>query len=108
MPDFESPIITAPLLCHFGNILIRLYDRLFKVPDPASEKNFISAIYEKSLIKLNNCMLEPSLGNTHVGKTLQFERLGYFCRDIASKDKLIFNRTVSLRDSWKKVEKKNN
>ena len=37
-----------------------------------------------------------------------FERLGYFCRDIASKDKLIFNRTVSLRDSWKKVEKKNN
>ena len=87
---------------------VRLYDRLFKVPDPSSEKNFISAINEKSLIKLNNCMLEPSLGNTHVGKTLQFERLGYFCRDIASKDKLIFNRTVSLRDSWKKVEKKNN
>ena len=87
---------------------VRLYDRLFKVPDPSSEKNFISAINEKSLIKLNNCMLEPSLGNTHVGKTLQFERLGYFCRDIVSKDKLIFNRTVSLRDSWKKVEKKNN
>ena len=86
---------------------VRLYDRLFKVPDPASEENFIMAINEESLIKLNNCLLEPSLKNVPIGKTLQFERLGYFCKDVKSKDRLIFNRTVSLRDSWKKVEKNN-
>ena len=86
---------------------VRLYDRLFKVPDPASEENFVMAINEESLIKLNNCLLEPSLKNVTIGKTLQFERLGYFCKDVESKDRLIFNRTVSLRDSWKKVEKNN-
>ena len=53
-------------------------------------------------------MLEPSLGNTHVGKTLQFERLGYFCKDQDSKEKPIFNRTVPLRDSWARLEKQGN
>jgi glutaminyl-tRNA synthetase len=84
---------------------VRLYDRLFKVPSPGSMDNFIDAINLDSLTALNGCKLEPELGNAEVGRTIQFERLGYFCKDPDSRDKPIFNRTVPLRDSWAKIEK---
>ena len=54
---------------------------------------------------MNDCKLEPDLQNSIIGKTYQFERLGYFCKDQNSQEIHIFNRTVPLRDSWAKIEK---
>jgi len=84
---------------------VRLYDRLFRVPNPASKDNFIDALNPDSLTVLNDCKMEPELGKAVIGKTVQFERLGYFCKDPDSGEKTIFNRTVPLRDSWAKIEK---
>ncbi|MDN4503270.1 glutamine--tRNA ligase [Alteromonadaceae bacterium BrNp21-10] len=79
---------------------VRLYDRLFKVPNPAAEEDFISTINEESLV-IKKAIVEPSLANIEVGKGLQFERMGYFCKDLDSSDShLVFNRTVGLRDTW--------
>jgi len=59
-----------------------------------------------SLTVLNACKLEPSLGASAIGEYIQFERLGYFFMDLNSTDeRLVFNRTVPLRDSWAKLEK---
>jgi len=79
---------------------IRQYDRLFKVPEPT-----LDDINPDSLKVLNNCKLEPALGDAEIGAAIQFERLGYFCKDKDSNDTPIFNRTVPLRDSWAKIEK---
>jgi glutaminyl-tRNA synthetase len=84
---------------------VRLYDRLFRVPNPASKDNFIDALNPDSLTVLNDCKMEPELGKAVIGKTVQFERLGYFCKDPDSGENTIFNRTVPLRDSWAKIEK---
>jgi glutaminyl-tRNA synthetase len=84
---------------------VRLYDRLFTIEDPSGDdwKNFINP---NSLEVLQNCKLEPSLKSVNPLEKFQFERLGYFCVDYDSKkDHLIFNRTVSLRDTWAKIEK---
>jgi len=87
------------------NAEIKLYDRLFlnENPDEAEEgKDFISNLNPDSL-KTITAKVEPFLINTKAGDKYQFERLGYFCADTdSSEEKLIFNRTVSLRDSWKK------
>ncbi|WP_017445153.1 glutamine--tRNA ligase [Gayadomonas joobiniege] len=85
---------------------VRLYDRLFKVPNPAAEEDFSAALNENSLQILNNCFVEASLAHAETDKPVQFERTGYFVRDIKPSDKLVFNRTVTLRDSWAKVENK--
>ena len=79
---------------------IRQYDRLFNVPEPT-----LDDINPDSLKVLNNCNLEPALGDAEIGAPIQFERLGYFCKDKDSNDTPIFNRTVPLRDSWTKIEK---
>jgi len=92
-------------LAHAINAEIRLYDRLFKVPDPSIESDFLKALNPNSLTIMNDCKLEPDLQNSKIGKTYQFERLGYFCKDQNSQEIPIFNRTVPLRDSWKKIEK---
>ena len=84
---------------------VRLYDRLFRVPNPASKENFIDALNPDSLTVLKDCKLEPELESAKIGIPVQFERLGYFCMDPDSKETLIFNRTVPLRDSWAKIEK---
>ena len=84
---------------------VRLYDRLFRVPNPASKENFIDALNPDSLTVLKDCKLEPELESAKIGIPVQFERLGYFCKDPDSKETLIFNRTVPLRDSWAKIEK---
>jgi glutaminyl-tRNA synthetase len=85
---------------------VRLYDRLFTVPEPlAGEADFTEYLNPKSLEVLTACRLEPSLAGNQPGNRFQFERLGYFCVDpaAASGKGLIFNRTVTLRDSWAKV-----
>ena len=86
---------------------VNLYDRLFSVPNPDSEENFLEAMNPLSLEVLSDCMLERSLADVPAGTTVQFERLGYFCADPdTTNDSLVFNRTVSLRDSWAKIGKK--
>ena len=83
---------------------VHLYDRLFSVPDPDSVDNFLEAMNPLSLDVLSGCMLERSLGDVPVGKTVQFERLGYFCVDPdTTSESLVFNRTVPLRDQWAKI-----
>jgi glutaminyl-tRNA synthetase len=84
---------------------VRLYDRLFTVEDPSGE-NWKGFINPSSLEVLNDCKVEPSLAGAKMQDRFQFERLGYFCVDNDSTEgKLVFNRTVSLRDTWAKIEK---
>ncbi|OEE78157.1 glutamine--tRNA ligase [Vibrio ordalii] len=84
---------------------IRLYDRLFTVPNPAAADNFAETINPDSLVKING-FVEPSLAAAGAEQGYQFERMGYFCAD--SKDSkpeaLVFNRTVGLRDTWAKID----
>jgi len=82
---------------------VRLYDRLFNHPTPDDGKDgidFKERLNPESLVLLKQCMLEPSLADVELGERFQFEREGYFCRDAGSPDELVFNRTVTLRDSW--------
>ncbi|EHU5003500.1 glutamine--tRNA ligase [Vibrio vulnificus] len=86
---------------------IRLYDRLFTVPNPAAADDFASTINPDSLTVMNG-FVEPSLVEAEAEKGYQFERMGYFCADSkdSSKEHLVFNRTVGLRDTWAKIEAK--
>ncbi len=94
---------------HSKPLEVRLYEHLFASENPnATEdgKTFLDYINPNSL-KVTTAQCEPSLANTKTGEKLQFERLGYFCADYDSKDdNPIFNRTVTLKDSWAKMEKK--
>ena len=92
-------------VAHAIDAEVRKYDRLFKVPSPGSMENFMDALNPDSLNILENCKLEPELNQAEIGVPIQFERLGYFCKDIDSGDTPIFNRTVPLRDTWGKIEK---
>jgi glutaminyl-tRNA synthetase len=85
---------------------VRLYDRLFTVADPASEDDVLSVLNPLAL-EVADARLEPALGNALAGSTWQFERLGYFCPDAVdhSPSKPVFNRIVTLRDGWAKIEK---
>jgi glutaminyl-tRNA synthetase len=89
---------------------VRLYENLFLKEDPndvPEGQEFTVNLNPNSLEVLTNAKLEPSLANAKVGDRYQFERLGYFCADSDSKPgKLVFNRTVPLRDTWAKVEKR--
>ncbi|MBC8322883.1 MAG: glutamine--tRNA ligase/YqeY domain fusion protein [Candidatus Marinimicrobia bacterium] len=88
------------------NSEVRLYDRLFTVPNPAASKNFEDVLNPESLVILNECKLEPSLSDVEFGEHIQFERLGYFYKDPDSTEqKPVFNRTVPLRNTWAKLEK---
>jgi glutaminyl-tRNA synthetase len=91
---------------------IRLYDHLFTkaAPNEAGEgQDFTSNINPSSLSTLKSCRVEQSLTGASVGNFYQFERQGYFCVDPASSEsKLVFNRTVTLRDTWAKIQKKAN
>ncbi len=88
---------------------VRLYDRLFNHPDPDGDKeiDFKSHLNPNSLEVITNCKLEPGLAKTKPGERFQFERLGYFCADIkdSTEDNLVFNRTVTLKDTWAKILK---
>jgi len=80
---------------------VNVYDRLFTDPAPDSgDKNFLDSINPGSLSVLKNCVGEIGLLEARAEKAYQFEREGYFCRDSRS-DKLVFNRTITLRDTFK-------
>lgn len=86
---------------HFINAEVRLYDRLFTNENPGNEEKWLSFINEKSLEVIHDAKLEMSLANAKTGDKFQFERMGYFCVDTKNGgEKLIFNRTVTLKDSW--------
>jgi len=95
---------------HALSIEVRLYDRLFTVENPTGEKDsdFASFINPNSLEILKECFVEPSLKGASQGSHYQFERIGYFCVDSkdSTQDNPVFNRTVTLRDSWAKIMKK--
>ena len=83
--------------------IVMIYDRLFTSLNPDSENSFIDFINSESLKILENCQLEPDLKTLESKIPIQFERLGYFFKDLNSKNEtLIFNRTVALRDTWAK------
>jgi glutaminyl-tRNA synthetase len=89
---------------------VRLYDHLFTRENPnevEEGKDFTSCINQKSLEILNDCMLEPSLSGAAPSSRYQFERMGYFCVDSkdATLEAPVFNRTVTLRDTWAKILK---
>jgi glutaminyl-tRNA synthetase len=91
---------------HAVGATVRLYDRLFTVPDPNTADNFMDVLNLESL-QIVAAMLEPALAEPIPGRAVQFERLGYFCTD--SEDHApnapVINRIVTLRDSWAKIEK---
>ncbi len=88
---------------------VRLYDRLFTHPSPDStrdRKDYREYLNPDSLRTVTRCIVEPSLADAHPGEHFQFEREGYFCVDtkLSTGSSLVFNRTVTLRDSWAKIE----
>jgi len=93
---------------HAEKASVHLYDRLFKVEDPSSEEgDFKSYLNEHSKNVLETVYIEPALANASIGEHFQFLRLGYFCVDTKStKEQIIFNKTVGLKDSWAKEQKK--
>ena len=88
------------------DVEVRLYERLFNVPNPSDEEgvsSFADNLNPESLTVLSNCKIDAGLKDVKVGDTFQFMRQGYFCVDKDSTDeKLIFNRTVALKDSFVK------
>ncbi len=91
---------------HAVDAEVRLYDRLFNVENPMEGDDFVAHLNPDSL-EIKTAKLEPHLANAQPGDRVQFERVGYFCVDLDSKPgALVFNRTISLRDSWAKLEKK--
>ncbi len=85
---------------------VRLYDHLFTTPDPEDGGDFKANLNPKSLEVLNDCQLEPALRDAKPGTRYQFERMGYFCADSDSTpEQLVFNRTVTLKDEWVKIQK---
>ena len=95
---------------HAVDAEVRVYQNLFSKEDPGKVeegKDFTSNLNPNSLEVISNAKLEPSMANVAAGSRVQFERLGYFCADPESKPgRPVFNRTVALKDTWAKVEKK--
>jgi glutaminyl-tRNA synthetase len=88
---------------------VRLYDNLFVKEDPndvEEGKDFTENLNSDSLQVLRDCKIEPSVRDAEPGTKFQFERLGYYCLDRDSADELVFNRTIGLRDTWAKIEKR--
>ena len=85
---------------------VRIYEHLFARPDPGAEHDLLEDLNPQSETVLTNCWLEPSLARLPVGTCVQFERLGYFCLDPDSSGaRQVWNRTITLRDTWAKVQK---
>jgi glutaminyl-tRNA synthetase len=92
---------------HALEVEVRLYDRLFKSEMPDAAGDYLSDINPSSLEVLAHARLEPSAADAPAGKRYQFERLGYFCVDPDSAPgKLVFNRTVTLKDTWARIEQR--
>jgi glutaminyl-tRNA synthetase len=93
------------------NAEVRLYDHLFSKEDPddvAEGTDWLENVNPHSLERLSDCRVEPYLRNARPGDRFQFERLGYFCADVVdcSQGRLVFNRSVTLRDTWARVDKR--
>jgi len=89
---------------------VRLYDKLFSIPDPDAVpdgQDFLSVLNPDSLVTLSGAKVEPSVADDPVGTRYQFERTGYFVSDQDSRPgALVFNRTVTLKDTWAKLKGK--
>jgi glutaminyl-tRNA synthetase len=86
---------------------VRLYDRLFNSENPGASHDYREDLHPQSLEVVRNCMMEPSVAGAAPGTRYQFERVGYFCVDPDStRERLVFNRTVSLKDTWAKIEQR--
>ena len=94
---------------HAAGAEIRLYDHLFTKENPSDvgeDEDWLDGVNPESIEVLDSCLVEPSLSGAPPGSRFQFERQGYFCVDPDSvEDKLVFNRTLSLRDTWAKIQK---
>ncbi len=95
---------------HATDVEVRLYDRMFNVPNPGSDDELTATLNPNSLQILKNCKIEPAVKDMATNKRVQFERQGYFCLDPDSqrngKKQFVFNRIVTLRDTWEKEAKK--
>ncbi len=91
---------------HAATARVRLYDRLFTIPDPNTAEDFMEVLNPNSL-EVVEAKLEPSLDKLEKNTAVQFERLGYYCLDSEEHtgDEAVINRIVTLRDSWAKIEK---
>ena len=95
---------------HAVDAEVRLYNHLFESAEPGGEEDggdFINGLNPESLVTLTSCKVEPSLADAKPGERYQFERQGYFCVDAvdSAPGRLVFNRTVPLRDSWARIER---
>jgi glutaminyl-tRNA synthetase len=104
-PDGRKPKATLHWVSagHALDCEVRLYDRLFNAEDPEEGGDFLAHLNPNSLEVVENAKLEPSVKGAAAGTRYQFERLGYFCVDSDSNERLVFNRTATLKDSWAKV-----
>jgi glutaminyl-tRNA synthetase len=108
-PDGRRPKATLHWLsaAHALPAEVRLYDHLFSRPDPGAGGDLFAELNPASENVLRGALVESPLADATVGRTVQFERLGYFCPDPDSRsDALVFNRTLTLKDSWAKVQAK--
>jgi glutaminyl-tRNA synthetase len=107
-PDGRRPKATLHWLsaAHTVAAEVRLYDHLFRDPYPGADgRDLFDDLNPDSETIVHGCFVEPSLGDVPIGETVQFERLGYFCPDPDSApDALVFNRTLTLRDTWAKLQ----
>ncbi len=86
---------------------MRVYDQLFNRPDPGADRDLLLDLNPQSEEVLDGCRLEPALAGLPVGAQMQFERLGYFCVDKdTTAERPVFNRIVTLRDTWARVQAK--
>jgi len=91
---------------HAVDAEVRLYDRLFSVEQPGADRDYRDDLNPASLEIVADAKVEPSAANAPAGTRVQFERLGYFCVDSDTMPgRPVFNRTVTLKDSWAKIEK---
>lgn len=92
---------------HCKKAEVRIYDRLFNIENPsADERDFRELLNPDSLTIMDNCYVENYAADKHPGEYLQFQRIGYFMADLdSSSDKLVFNKTVGLKDTWSKINK---
>ncbi len=106
-PDGRKPKATLHWLSaeHAIPAEVRLYDHLYSRPDPGAEGDLLDDLNPDSEQVLEGCLVEPALIDAPLGETVQFERLGYFCADTDSAPgRPVFNRTLTLRDTWARVQ----
>ena len=106
-PDGRTPKATLHWVsaAHARSAEVRLYEHLFTSPEPGTEGDLLADLNPRSEEVLASAWIEPGAAGLSVGERVQFERLGYFCVDPDSRaDRLVFNRTVTLRDTWARVQ----